>query len=86
MTAARLGEPEKAINALMMDAAKNHFLPNGHCFQGTRLPLYLPANGGILFATAMMAAGWSRAPHKPTPGFPADGSWSVQHGGLMPAL
>lgn len=86
MTAARLGEPQQAINVLMMEVGKNHYLPNGHCFQRANLPLYLPANGGLLFAAAMMAAGWNGAPHRPAPGFPNDGSWNVQHEGLQPAL
>jgi len=30
MTAARLGKPEKAIDALFMDVQKNTYLKNGH--------------------------------------------------------
>ena len=85
MTAARLGEPEKAVDVLMMDVPKNHYLPNGHCYQRPNLPLYLPANGGLLFATAMMAAGWGGSPDTPTPGFPNNGRWHVQHEGLRSA-
>ena len=49
MTAARLGEPDVAIDALLMDLPKNHYLRNGHNAQrGNRLPLYLPGNGGLL--------------------------------------
>ncbi len=63
MTAARLGRPKDAIDALLMDTPKNTFLANGHNAQGTRndLPLYLPGNGGLLIAAAMMAAGWDGA-------------------------
>jgi hypothetical protein len=87
MTAARLGEPEKAVDALLMDAPKNHYLPDGHNVQVPAfLPLYLPGNGGLLYATAMMAAGWVGAPTRPAPGFPADGRWKVQHEGLQPVL
>ena len=86
MTAARLGEPEKAVDVLMMDVPKNYYLSNGHCYQRPNLPLYLPANGGLLYVTAMMAAGWSGAPDRATPGFPTDGRWNVQHEGLQPAL
>jgi hypothetical protein len=86
MTAARLGEPSKAADVLMMGVPKNHYLPNGHCYQRPNLPLYLPANGGLLYVTAMMAAGWGGVPDRPTPGFPGDGRWNVQHEGLLPAL
>src|SRR5262249_38624983 len=54
MTAARLGEPETAIAALMMETEKNRYLPNGHNWQRANLPCYLPGNGGLLYATAMM--------------------------------
>jgi hypothetical protein len=86
MTAARLGEIDKTIDVLMMDVPKNHYLPNGHCFQRPNLPLYLPANGGLLYATAMMAAGWSGCPDRAAPGFPSNGRWKVRHEGLLPAL
>jgi len=57
MTAARLGLKEKAVEALMMEAQKNHYRMNGHNAQipKTELPLYLPGNGSLLLATAMMA-------------------------------
>lgn len=58
MTAARLGEPTVAIDLLMLDTVKNRYLNNGHVWQRPNLPLYLPANGGLLTAVAMMAAGW----------------------------
>ncbi len=82
MTAARLGEPEKAIEALMIDTPKNGYLPNGHNFQTLRLPLYLPGNGGLLYATAMMAAGWDGCEDHDAPGFPKNGKWVIQWEGL----
>lgn len=84
MTAARLGEGETAIQALLMDRPKNSYLGNGHNSQlGPLLPLYLPGNGGLLYATAMMAAGWDGAPAgKHAPGFPDDGNWVVKWEGL----
>jgi len=85
MTAARLGEGDTAINALLMDKAKNTYLTNGHNAQGPGLPLYLPGNGGLLYAVALMAAGWSDAPAGNAPGFPADGSWTVKWEGLQKA-
>lgn len=85
MTAARLGRPGKAIDALLMDAPKNRYLANGHNYQRPNLPLYLPGNGGLLYALAMMAAGWDGAPSRYAPGFPDDGNWTVRWEGLAAA-
>ncbi len=82
MTAARLGEPAKAIDALFVDAEKNRYLANGHNYQSARLPVYLPGNGGLLAAVAMMAAGWDGCPDRPNPGFPDDGTWRIRWEGL----
>lgn len=86
MTAARLGEPKVAIDALLMATEKNRYLPNGHNWQRQNLPCYLPGNGGLLYATAMMAAGWRGAPRTRAPGFPSDGSWHVRWEGLNSSL
>jgi hypothetical protein len=85
MTAARLGERETAIDALMMQTPKNEYLPNGHNYQRPGLPLYLPGNGGLLAAVAMMAGGWQGGPKTPAPGFP-EGSWNVRAEGLYALL
>jgi hypothetical protein len=77
MTAARLGQPEKAIDALMLDVQKNTYLVNGHNYQDKRLRLYLPGNGGLLTAVAMMAAGWD-GNEIINPGFPKNGQWEVK--------
>jgi len=82
MTAARLGEPEKAIDALFIEAEKNRYLANGYNYQSARLPLYLPGNGGLLTAVAMMAAGWDGCPDRQSPGFPNNGKWNVLWEGL----
>ena len=82
MTAARLGEPEKAVDALFIESQKNRYLANGHNYQSVRLPLYLPGNGGLLSAVAMMAAGWDGCPDRPAPGFPDNGKWNVIWEGL----
>ncbi len=82
MTAARLGEPEKVLDALFIESQKNRYLANGHNYQSSRLPLYLPGNGGLLAAVAMMAAGWDGCPDRPTPGFPDNGKWQVRWEGL----
>lgn len=84
MTAARLGRPDDAVAALLFDSPKNVYLPNGHNRQDQRLTLYLPGNGGLLAAAAMMAAGWDGAPHRDAPGFPRDGRWKVRSEGLRP--
>ena len=84
MSAARLGEPNLAIDALFKEAgAKNFYDERGVCTGGP-CP-YLPGNGGLLYAVAMMAAGWDGAPAKHAPGFPDDGSWTVRWEGLKPA-
>jgi hypothetical protein len=85
MTAARLGQPDRAIDALLLDTPKNRYRMNGHNHQRPGLTIYLPGNGGLLYAVALMAAGWDGAPGRPAPGFPDDGSWTVRHEGLRPA-
>jgi len=82
MTAARLGESEKAVDALFINSQKNRYLANGHNFQSSRLPLYLPGNGGLLTAVAMMTAGWDGCPDRPSPGFPDNGEWTIRWEGL----
>ncbi|MEQ8474034.1 MAG: hypothetical protein RIC35_22750 [Marinoscillum sp.] len=81
MCAARLGNPDQAVDALFMDLQKNTYLPNGHNYQDDRLRIYLPGNGGLLTAVAMMAAGWDGSGGE-TPGFPDDGTWAVKWEGL----
>ena len=61
-----------------MDTPKNTYRANGHNYQRPGLTIYLPGNGGLLAAVALMAAGWDGAPDRPAPGFPADGSWTVR--------
>ncbi len=83
MSAARLGDPEKAVGALLMDKRTNTYLVNGHNYQDARLRVYLPGNGGLLTAVAMMAAGWD-GNETPNPGFPKDGNWDVVWENLAP--
>jgi len=78
MTAARLGEPERAVGALLLDTPKNHWALNGQVYQRPGLTIYLPANGGLLYAVALMAAGWDGAPNRNAPGFPDNGQWNVR--------
>lgn len=88
MTAARLGETELAVDFLLMEAAKNTYLPNGHNYQRVGLTAYLPGNGALLMAIAMMASGWKGnvAKEGQAPGFPQDGSWNVRWEGLISML
>ncbi|MBP1966836.1 glycoside hydrolase family 65 [Paenibacillus aceris] len=86
MTAARLGEGHLAVDLLLIDRTKNTYLPNGHNFQTPRLPIYLPGNGGLLTAVAMMAGGWLECPDTAAPGFPQDGTWTVRCEGINKML
>ncbi len=63
LTAARLGRPRTALDALFLDTPKNRWLPNGHTYQRPSLPCYLPSNGSLLYAAAVIAptlqaSGW----------------------------
>ena len=84
MAAARVGEPQLAVDALLKPVVKNLYDERGICLGGPP-PGYLPGNGGLLYAVAMMAAGWDGAPDRPAPGFPKDGSWTVKWEGLKKA-
>ena len=83
MCAARLGRPETALEALLIDKGKNTYLVSGHNYQEPkRLRLYLPGNGSLLDAVAMMCAGWDGCKEVRNPGFPSDGTWNVRWEGL----
>ena len=81
MTATRLGLPEKAIEALLMNVQTNTYLANGHNYQDDRLRLYLPGNGGLLTAIALMCAGYDGS-KEINPGVPRNGKWKVRWEGL----
>ncbi|NLH16786.1 MAG: hypothetical protein GX455_09420 [Phycisphaerae bacterium] len=83
MTAARLGQPQRAVDILLSDGPNNQYTAAGHCPQRKDLRVYLPANGATLAAVAMMAAGWDGAASHDAPGFPTDGKWMVKWEGLM---
>lgn len=82
MTATRLSDPATAVELLLRPEHKNTFLPNGHNRQTADLAAYLPGNGGLLAAVALMAGGWDGVADD-APGFPA--SWVVRHEGFIPA-
>ena len=83
MAAARNGAPEMAIDALLNSSPRNGFNEIG-LSSGGPFP-YFPSNGGLLYAVAMMAAGWDGGPQYHAPGFPKDGNWVVKWEGLYKA-
>ena len=81
MTAARLGDQNKAIDILCNTLPGAVFLKNGHVQRAKEplaCPAYLPANSAFLAAVALMAAGWDDGPEYNAPGFPQDGTWTVK--------
>ena len=84
MAAARNGRPGMAVDALLHASGKNAYNRVG-LSTGGPFP-YFPSNGGLLYAVALMAAGWDGAPTGvQAPGFSQDGSWKVKWEGLAPA-
>src|SRR6187401_2240169 len=79
MTAARLHLGEKAVEAVLMPIKTNTYLINGHNYQDERLTIYLPGNGGVLNAVALMCTG-ADADKEINIGFPKD--WKVKWEGL----
>lgn len=75
MTLAMLGRYGEAVDILLMDTAKNSYVASGNNYQKGRtdLPLYLPGNGSLLFAVAVMLAGNA---------FPQDGLWDIEFDGI----
>jgi hypothetical protein len=81
MTAARLGEQDKAVDILCNTLPGAVFLKNGHVQRAKEplaCPAYLPANSAFLAAVALMAAGWDNGPDTNAPGFPQDGNWHIK--------
>lgn len=87
MTAVRLDEPELAIRLLLKDTLKNCYLASGNNMQISRkdLPLYLPGNGSLLLAAAIMTAGYEGCDRE-LPGFPRDGQWTVEYENIQKLL
>jgi len=83
MTSARLGKPAQAVEMLLYDTKVNSYNANGSN-PGGAFPYY-PGNGGLLWAAAMMAAGWEGGPNRNAPGFPDNGQWSVKCEGIRKA-
>jgi hypothetical protein len=83
MSAAKNGRPTIAVDALLHPSKKNSY-NNVGLSTGGPFP-YFPSNGGLLYAVAMMCAGWDGAPARHAPGFPSDGSWNIRFEGLAVA-
>jgi hypothetical protein len=81
MTTIRMGMREKTIDALLMDIQTNRYLVNGHNYQDERLRLYMPGNGGLLAAAALLCAGYDGC-REINPGIPKNGKWKVRWEGL----
>ncbi|MCL1820814.1 MAG: glycoside hydrolase family 65 [Oscillospiraceae bacterium] len=85
MTLTRLGRHEDAVNILLADTAKNSYTVSGNNFQRGHgeLPLYLPGNGSLLFALAMMLSGFGDT--RESAGFPKDDLWDgIVAEGILP--
>lgn len=85
MTAVRLGNPETAVDILLKDTPKNSYVISGNNYQRMRrdLPLYLPGNGSLLLAAAMMTAGYKGC-KETLPGFPKNNMWKVTFENIIP--
>ncbi len=75
LTLASLSKYEEAVDMLLLDTPKNSYVASGNNYQKGRtdLPLYLPGNGSLLFAAAIMLN--NRA-------FPQNGFWDVEFEGI----
>lgn len=69
MSASSIGRGEQAIDFLMMKTPKNRYLMNGHVYQHAGLPIYIPSNGSLLTAIAVMCV---------SDQFPDNGKWKVR--------
>jgi len=79
MAAARVGEHDRAVDLLLSDNS-NFAFDDAGLATGGPYP-YFPSNGSLLYAVAMLAAGWAGA--EPVDRFPKH--WGVMHEGLTPA-
>ena len=84
MCAVRIGQPEKVVEALLMDCTSNVCLPSGLIGGGSPLRVSVSANGALLNAVALMCAGWDDSADTPLPSFPGKDEWNVQWEGLLP--
>ncbi len=86
LAAARVGEPDIAVDILCNNKEASRYLANGlvrRPKEPLNCPAYFPTNCSLLSAVALMAAGWDGAPSDSAPGFPQDGRWVVRWEGLQ---
>lgn len=83
MAATRLNLPDDAVDVLFKEVTTNTYLKNGHNYQTPRLTIYLPGNGSLLSAIAIMCAGYDGNKIS-NPGFPKNGKWKVKWEGFKP--
>ena len=81
MAAARTGRPELAVEMLLYDAPGFQFDAHGLATGGP-FP-YMPSNGALLTAVAMMVGGWDGSGDDEAPGFPDNGLWKVRCEGFQ---
>eukprot|EP00041_Stephanoeca_diplocostata_P002217 m.24582 g.24582 ORF g.24582 m.24582 type:complete len:87 (-) comp13081_c0_seq2:298-558(-) len=76
--------PSAVVDLLLKNATKNLYFANGHDYETSSLPCYLPGNGGLLSAVAMMAGGHvdGAGKTKNAGWFPRE--WQVQTEGFHP--
>ncbi|WP_370479758.1 hypothetical protein [Tamlana flava] len=79
---AKMHQPEKALHELIGGLGTAYGINGVNRGLGG---IYFPTNGALLYAVAVMAAGWEGAPDRNAPGFPDDGSWVVRSEGLIKA-
>ena len=87
INSARIGNPNRAIYHL---TAYDYWRFDDAGFairggDGGTPPPFMPGNAGFLLAIAYCTAGWQGTEDE-TPGFPQDGSWAVDHEGIMKSL
>ena len=76
----RLGwSSSSVVDMMLRNETKNLYFANGHDYETPSLPCYLPGNGGLLSAVAMMAGGFADGAGKPTAvGFPPEWGASAE--------
>lgn len=71
------------VDMLLRAETKNRYFANGHDYETPGLPCYLPGNGGLLSAIAMMAGGFiSPSGEARLVGFPPE--WQARTEGFKP--
>ena len=85
MSEIRLGNYEKAMDLLLMDSPKNCYVTSGNNAQLLRndLPLYLPGNGSLLLAIAMLTAGFGLNTNVASC-LSETGKWSIEYENILP--